>query len=332
MASSGRPAGDRRSSLPAAPPRSRETVRRAQEHLLGRQDAAGWWKGELATNVTMDAEDLLLRQFLGILDAGRPRAGRPLDPLAAARRRHLGQLLRRPGRPVHDDRGLRRAAAGRRRRRRRRTCKLAPRVHPGRRRHRGEPGVHPDLAGAVRRVVLGRPARDAARADPAAEVVPAQRLRLGLLGPPDRRADHGRRDPAPGPSAAVHADRAAHGRRRRRRARAIGSARAFNALDTRAQGLPPGAAAHPGRRGGDARGRRVDHRPAGGRRLLGRHPAALGVLDPRAAPARLRPRPPGRSPRRSTASRASSSARTAPTGRSGGSRPASRRSGTRAWP
>ncbi|MGH3828922.1 MAG: squalene--hopene cyclase [Pseudonocardiaceae bacterium] len=34
--------------------------------LRERQDAAGWWKGELATNVTMDAEDLLLREFLGI--------------------------------------------------------------------------------------------------------------------------------------------------------------------------------------------------------------------------------------------------------------------------
>jgi squalene-hopene/tetraprenyl-beta-curcumene cyclase len=31
------------------------------------QDERGWWKGELQTNVTMDAEDLLLRQFLGIL-------------------------------------------------------------------------------------------------------------------------------------------------------------------------------------------------------------------------------------------------------------------------
>jgi squalene-hopene/tetraprenyl-beta-curcumene cyclase len=39
----------------------------ARSHLAGRQDAAGWWKGELRTNVTMDAEDLLLRQFLGIL-------------------------------------------------------------------------------------------------------------------------------------------------------------------------------------------------------------------------------------------------------------------------
>ncbi|MEV6423752.1 squalene--hopene cyclase [Streptomyces sp. NPDC051662] len=42
---------------------------RSVEHLLGRQDAQGWWKGDLATNVTMDAEDLLLRQFLGIQDA-----------------------------------------------------------------------------------------------------------------------------------------------------------------------------------------------------------------------------------------------------------------------
>ncbi|MFF0066873.1 squalene--hopene cyclase [Streptomyces sp. NPDC005279] len=44
-------------------------VERSVEHLLGRQDAQGWWKGDLETNVTMDAEDLLLRQFLGIQDA-----------------------------------------------------------------------------------------------------------------------------------------------------------------------------------------------------------------------------------------------------------------------
>src|SRR5215475_2787323 len=35
-------------------------------HLRSLQDSSGWWKGELATNVTMDAEDLLLREFLGI--------------------------------------------------------------------------------------------------------------------------------------------------------------------------------------------------------------------------------------------------------------------------
>ena len=41
----------------------------AAEHLIGLQDPAGWWKGELETNVTMDAEDLMLRHFLGVLDA-----------------------------------------------------------------------------------------------------------------------------------------------------------------------------------------------------------------------------------------------------------------------
>ncbi len=38
----------------------------ACEHLLSLQDAAGWWQGELQTNVTMDAEDMLLREFLGV--------------------------------------------------------------------------------------------------------------------------------------------------------------------------------------------------------------------------------------------------------------------------
>ncbi|KUH38147.1 MULTISPECIES: squalene--hopene cyclase [Streptomyces] len=43
-------------------------MRRSVDHLLGRQDGEGWWKGDLETNVTMDAEDLLLREFLGIRD------------------------------------------------------------------------------------------------------------------------------------------------------------------------------------------------------------------------------------------------------------------------
>jgi len=41
-------------------------LRRAREHLVSLQDEAGWWQGELQTNVTMDAEDMLLREFLGI--------------------------------------------------------------------------------------------------------------------------------------------------------------------------------------------------------------------------------------------------------------------------
>src|SRR5690349_619515 len=38
----------------------------ATEHLRALQRHDGWWQGELETNVTMDAEDLLLREFLGI--------------------------------------------------------------------------------------------------------------------------------------------------------------------------------------------------------------------------------------------------------------------------
>ncbi|MGG2459976.1 squalene--hopene cyclase [Streptomyces sp. RGM 3693] len=47
---------------------AREATARATDYLLSVQDPAGWWKGDLETNVTMDAEDLLLRQFLGIQD------------------------------------------------------------------------------------------------------------------------------------------------------------------------------------------------------------------------------------------------------------------------
>ena len=53
----------------AAPDPAGEALGRAVEHLLALQDPAGWWKGELETNVTMDAEDLLLREFLGVRTA-----------------------------------------------------------------------------------------------------------------------------------------------------------------------------------------------------------------------------------------------------------------------
>ncbi|WAL63037.1 squalene--hopene cyclase [Amycolatopsis cynarae] len=42
---------------------------RAVAHLKAAQEPGGWWKGELETNVTQDAEDLLLREFLGIRTA-----------------------------------------------------------------------------------------------------------------------------------------------------------------------------------------------------------------------------------------------------------------------
>ncbi|MGC8511755.1 MAG: squalene--hopene cyclase [Acidimicrobiales bacterium] len=46
-------------------------IKSGRENLLGLQHAEGWWKGELETNVSMDAEDVMLRHFLGILEPER---------------------------------------------------------------------------------------------------------------------------------------------------------------------------------------------------------------------------------------------------------------------
>jgi squalene-hopene/tetraprenyl-beta-curcumene cyclase len=59
---------------PAAPQTGRAALDRAVGHLLGLQHEQGWWQGELETNVTMDAEDLLLREFLGIRTAQQTSA------------------------------------------------------------------------------------------------------------------------------------------------------------------------------------------------------------------------------------------------------------------
>src|SRR5215472_5164836 len=56
---------------------ARLTLDRACGHLASLQHEPGWWQGELETNVTMDAEDLMLRQFLGIRsEADTAAAGR----------------------------------------------------------------------------------------------------------------------------------------------------------------------------------------------------------------------------------------------------------------
>ena len=47
---------------------ARDALARARDHALGLQDAEGWWQSGFETNVTMDAEDLLLREFLGLHD------------------------------------------------------------------------------------------------------------------------------------------------------------------------------------------------------------------------------------------------------------------------
>ncbi len=52
--------------MSAAARSAQEALEAARDALLAMQHEAGYWKGELETNVTMDAEDLLLRQFLGV--------------------------------------------------------------------------------------------------------------------------------------------------------------------------------------------------------------------------------------------------------------------------
>jgi squalene-hopene/tetraprenyl-beta-curcumene cyclase len=53
----------------APPSRAALALEAACAHLLDLRSPLGWWKAELQTNVTMDAEDLLLREFLGIRTA-----------------------------------------------------------------------------------------------------------------------------------------------------------------------------------------------------------------------------------------------------------------------
>ncbi len=86
---------------------------RACEHLLSLQDPAGWWKGELETNVTMDAEDMLLRQFLGIREAEATERSAAWIRSQQRADGTWSNFWGGPARPVDDDRGIRRAAAGR---------------------------------------------------------------------------------------------------------------------------------------------------------------------------------------------------------------------------
>src|ERR1700735_4201693 len=63
-----------RSGGPSALSGAEAALARARDHLLGLQHEQGWWQGELETNVTMDAEDLLLREFLGVRTAEQTAA------------------------------------------------------------------------------------------------------------------------------------------------------------------------------------------------------------------------------------------------------------------
>jgi squalene-hopene/tetraprenyl-beta-curcumene cyclase len=92
-------AGERVDRVVATTAAVRTALDAAVRHLRGRQHEDGWWKGLLATNVTMDAEDLMLRTFLGI---------------ATPRTNEETARWIRSGRPVDNCRGVGRPAVGRR--------------------------------------------------------------------------------------------------------------------------------------------------------------------------------------------------------------------------
>ena len=192
--------------------RAHAPMQRATDFLLARQDPEGWWKGDLETNVTMDAEDLLLRQFLGIRD--EPHHPRPPPSSIRGEQREDGTWATFYGGPgdlsatVEAYVALRLAG----------DAPDAPHMARAsawvrdRGRHRRRPGLHPDLARPVRLVEMGGPARTPARAHLLPQVVPAQHLRLRLLGPADDRAADRRLGakrpvrPAPFPLDELHTD------------------------------------------------------------------------------------------------------------------------------
>ena len=188
-------------SAPSVADRVEATLERAREHLMGLQASDGHWRGLLETNVTMDAEDLLLREFLGIRDGDRLRRSAAAGFAPTSRRRDLGQLRRWSRRSVDDDRGLLGAEARRRRSRRASTWQLAAGVV----RERGGPRAARVFTHIWMALFGLWPWDDGPGAAPGDDVptdlVAAEPVRLRLLGPPDdRRADD---RPRPSPRASL---------------------------------------------------------------------------------------------------------------------------------
>ena len=131
------------------------TLERACQRLLALQDPEGFWEGRARNERDDRRRGPVPRPLPGArASPGQRRADGTLDSQPSTRRRLMGDLLRGAGRPFHEGRGVRRATA----RGRRRGCRAhAPRsrVHPRRGRGRVDAGLHPDVAGASRALVVG---------------------------------------------------------------------------------------------------------------------------------------------------------------------------------
>ena len=200
------PSADNRADSAAA-----ESLERSVAALKERQHEDGWWKGELETNVTMDAEDLLLREFLGIRTERQTAGGCPLDPLPPTRRRDVGDVLRRVLRTS--------------RRPSRRTWRSSWPATPPDDPHmqlaleyiRGEGGIGASrVFTRIWLALFGKWPWESlpilpARAHAAAAVGSAEHLRLRVLGPPDGGSAHRRERPPTG-TRALHRHRRARPR------------------------------------------------------------------------------------------------------------------------
>ena len=240
----------------------------AVEHLLSlARTPRGWWKGELETNVTMDAEDLLLREFLGIREPTRPTARARLDPLASSATTAPGPTstaarptCRRRSRPTSRCAWPATTPTPR-------TCGGAAAFIRDARRARARARVHPHLAGAVRRCGRGTRCRRCRRRS--ILLPPWVPLNVYDFACWARQTivalSHRRRPPAGAPAARSALDELRPGpshRRRRRRARS--AQRGFAALDRVLHALraPPARAAAPaGARAAPSAGSSTARRP-----------------------------------------------------------------------
>ena len=275
---------------------AREALVRARDHLLSLQHELGWWQGELETNVTMDAEDLLMRQFLGAGDAAHTAAE---ARWIRSQQRDDGTWANFYGGPgdlsttIEAYVALRLAG----------DLPTAPHMAQAAQSIRAEGGLA--ASRVFTRIWLAMfgewPWDDLPVIPPELIYLPAwfplniydwgcwarqTIVALAIVSSqrPVRKLPfslpelHTGGTPPAGP--------ATRGRRS-----STGSTRPCTRMSAAPWPGPPPGAGRPAGRAAPLRG--LDHRPAGAGRLLGRYPAALGVLADRAASARLPPGSPG---------------------------------------
>ena len=260
--------------------RAVDTLARARDCLLAQQDESGWWKGELETNVTMEAEDLLMRRFLGV----------PLDDVLGPTAAWIRRQQRADGTWATFYGG---PGDCRRRSKRTRPCAWpetppTPRTCAARASSSSPPaasqGHGSSPASGWRSSVSGR--GTSLPALPPELIFLPPRVPLNIYD----WACWARQTIVPltvsdgAPAAArprIHPRRVARHRRAGRRAcgGAVPWARRFARLDRVLQAYERRPSRLLRGAGRSAPRRALDRRPARGRRLVGRHAAAVGLLD-----------------------------------------------------